>query len=368
MIYLDYAATTPIDKRAIASMESCMLDAWQNPSAAYASAGNARRRLRLARRSIAAMLDAQPNEIVFTSGGTESNNLALSIARGKHAVISAVEHASVLQAAKSMDCDITFIPPDRACRVRPEAVEAAIRADTALISVQFANNETGALQPVGEIGEIARQRRIPFHCDAVQAFGHVPVNVRENKIDLLSVSAHKFYGPRGAGALYVRQGIIPPPIISGGGQEFGLRAGTENVPAICGMAAAAELAREDMAARAECEDLLMDFFAREICARIPECAALCGDAARLPGVRAFLLPGLPSERAIAELDVRGIQVSGGAACASRGDGVSHVYRAMGLSEEQARCVIRISIGRGIGREDMARAADAISQVYRLGAD
>lgn len=368
MIYLDHAATTPICEEALHAMEDCMKNAWHNPSAAYGAAGNARRRLRIARQTVAKTLGAQTNEIIFTSGGTESNNLALSIARGKHAVIFASEHASVLEAARRIGCRTTIIYPDGDCRAAQDKVMAAVREDTALISVQLANNETGAIQPAAEIGAVARRMRVPFHCDAVQAFGHISVNVRELNVDLLSLSAHKFYGPRGAGALYARQGTLSAPIIAGGGQEFGMRAGTENLPAICGMAAAAEMMTADMEQRAEREAALMAEFSRKLRSLIPECTPLCEDVPRLPGVQAFLLPGLSAERAIAELDLKGIMISGGAACASRDEAASHVYRAMGLSEEMAKCVVRISIGRTTRMDELDSAASALKETYRRHAE
>ena len=375
MIYLDHAATTPTDERVLAAMAQCARETWRNPSAAYASAGAARRELREARRALAGMLNAAPQEIMFTSGGTEANNQALAVAgdgsveveaRGGHAVVSAIEHASVLNAAKALCAEVTLVPPDGDGRVSPEAVARAIRPDTRLVSVQLANNETGVLQPVAAIGELTRARRIPLHCDAVQAFGHIPVDVKALKADLLSLSGHKLYGPRGVGALWVRQGVRVPPLMLGGGQELGLRAGTENLPAICGLRVAAELARADMAAESARQRALLDGFMADLRKSIPACRLLGEDAPRLPGVAAILMPGLPSERAIAELDLRGIEVSGGAACATREKGPSHVYRAMGLGEADAACVLRVSVGRSTTAAAMRTAAAAMEAVYGEG--
>lgn len=364
MIYLDYAATTPTDERVVEAMNRCMHESWQNPSAAYAAAGGARRALRQARQAVADMLNAAPQEILFTSGGTEANNQALLMARGGHAVVSAIEHASVLNAARALCREVSLVPPDANGVVAPEAAARALRPDTKLISVQFANNETGAIQPVAAIGALARARRVPFHCDAVQAFGHVPIDVAALNIDLLSLSAHKLYGPRGAGALYARQGAALP-LLHGGGQELGLRAGTENVPAIRGLGVAAALAGEDMDARAARERALLSTFVDDLRRRVPACRLLCEAAPRLPGVAAVLLPGLPSERAVAELDLRGIEVSGGAACASRERAASHVYRALGLCEADAACVLRVSVGRQTTENDLRITAEAIEAVYRL---
>ena len=364
MIYLDHAATTPAHERVIEAMTGCMRTAWHNPSAAYAGTGAARKALRRARQSVAALIGAAAQEVVFTSGGTEANNQALLAARGGHAVISAIEHASVLNAAKALCGSVTLVPPDADGCVSPEAVARALRPDTRLISVMLANNETGVIQPVARIAEIALQRRIPLHCDGVQAAGHIPVDVKALGVDLLSLSGHKLYGPRGVGALYVRQGLSVPPLIRGGGQERGLRAGTENLPGIVGLGAAAELALEDLDGEAAREKALMMAFVEEVARRIPG-AKLLGEAApRLPGVAALLMPRLTSEQAIAALDMKGVEVSGGAACASREQAVSHVYRAMGLSEGDAARVIRVSIGRSTAEKDLRTAAEVIEEVYK----
>lgn len=362
MIYLDHAATTPPDARVIEAMGRCMRLQWLNPSAAYAAAGEARRALRQARREVAALLNAEAGEIIFTSGGTEANNQAMLAARGGHAVVSAIEHPSVLNAARAMCAGVSLVPPDADGRISPDEMARALRDDTRLISVQLANNETGVIQPVAAIGALARKRRIPFHCDAVQAFGHVPIDVRAMNIDLLSLSGHKLYGPRGIGALYARNGAAQA-LIRGGGQELGLRAGTENVPAACGLGVAASLAAGDMDGEAARERALLSAFIGDLRRRVPPCRPLGEGAPRLPGLAAVLLPGLSSERAVAELDLLGIQVSGGAACASRERAASHVYRAMGLSEEDAACVLRVSIGRSTTQNDLREAAEAIARVY-----
>ncbi len=351
MIYLDHAATTPVDERVMDAMMKCMKESFANPSAAYSEAGYARKAQRKARQAVSRMLHCDPSEVFFTSGGTESNNWAMLAARGKHAVVSAIEHASVLEAAKAVCAEVTLVRPDASGVIQPQTVEAAIRPDTALISVQWANNETGVLQPVKDIAKIAHARGALFHTDAVQAFGHVAVGVEH--IDLLSLSAHKFYGPRGAGCLYVKTGTKLPNLLYGGHQEGGLRAGTENTPAICGLGVAAELAVTDMAERAEREKHLLDLFARAIA----PCDAKALGGERLPGVMALLIPGVESEALIAKLDLQGIQLSGGAACAT--GQTSHVYRAMGLSEREAKCVIRVSVGRGTTEEDILTAAKAL---------
>jgi cysteine desulfurase len=309
------------------------------------------------------MLNAKPQEVLFTAGGTEGNNQALTLAKDGHVIVGAVEHASVLKAARGRAAQVTVIPPDGDGRIPPEAIERALRPDTRLICVQYANNETGALQPVAEIGALARSRHVPFLCDAVQAFGKVPIDVRSLNVDLLTLSAHKFYGPRGAGCLYARQGVPLRPLLEGGGQEFGLRSGTEDVPAIEGMRVAAELAGREMNARLARMRELESAFIRSLKRRVPGCRLLAEDAPRLPGVMALLLPGLSSEQAVARLDLMGIQVSAGAACSARSDQISHVYLAMGLSEADARCVIRVSPGWENTAGEMELAAAAIAGVY-----
>ena len=355
-IYLDHAATTPVDERVLEAMVRCMRETFYNPSAAYSAAGQARKVQRLARQAVSRILGCDQNEVFFTSGGTEGNNWAMQATRGKHAVVSAIEHASVLEAAKAYATSVTFVQPDANGVVQPEAVEEAIRPDTALISVQWANNETGVLQPVHEIAKVVHRHGALFHTDAVQAFGHVAVDV-EN-IDLLTLSAHKFYGPRGAGCLYVRSGVRLPSLLHGGGQESGLRAGTENTPAICGLGMAAELAEADMAERAVRERALLNLFVKELSG----CDVRVLGGERLPGVMALFIPGHESEKLIAKLDVQGIQLSGGAACAAGSGEASHVYRAMGLSEREARCVLRISAGRYNTPEDMYQAAQALRRL------
>ena len=363
MIYLDHAATTRPDERVIAEVARAMGECWANPSSPCEMANAARRALRLARQTIAGMLGAQPGEVLFTASGSEANAQALRLAAGGHAVVSMIEHASVLNAAKRHARSVSLVRPGADGAISPEDVAAAIRPDTRLISVQLVNNETGAIQPVRAIGQLARKRRIPFHCDAVQAFGQIPIDVEAMKIDLLSLSAHKFYGPRGVGALYVREGIALLPLIDGGGQEFGLRGGTENVPGICGMRVAAVLAAEDMALRSARERALIDALIESAAQKFPGCRPLCAGADRAPGIVALLLPGMDSERAVAALDARGIVVSGGAACASHVQKPSHVYRAMGLSEVDAKCVLRVSVGRHTTPSEIGAAAGAMGELF-----
>jgi len=330
-----------------------------NPSAAYSAAGHGRREIRLAKETLSDMLGADRTELVFTSGGTEANNLALRQAAGRHVVLSAIEHKSVLEAASAQGCQITLVPPDNCGKVDPAHIQAAIRPDTALISVQFANNETGVLQPIAEIGAIARRHKVFFHTDAVQAFGHIPISVSDASIDMLSASAHKLYGPLGAGFLYIRQGVPARPLIAGGGQEGALRSGTENIPAIAGFRVAAELAQADMPSRDERLRQLTDAFLQQLRQHRPEISAIAECSDRLPGILALHLPGVSSEAAIARLDSAGIRISGGAACGVGTSSASHVLTAMGLQPEQANEVIRISPGRHTTSVEMQMAAESI---------
>ena len=354
MIYLDHAATTPPDPRVIEAVIRCMQDSWANPSSVYDAASPARRELRLCRQAIADMLRCDPNEVYFTSGGSEGNAWAMRASQGGPIVTSAIEHASVLLASPGA----VRIQPDEQGVIQPEAVERALQKKPALLSIQWANNETGAIQPIQEISRLARKHRVLFHVDAVQAFGHLPVDA--SLCDLMTLSAHKLYGPRGAGCLYVRAGVKLPPLIPGT-QEMNLRGGTENVPAVCGFRIAAELAQADLAEHAERERALLQHFEEHL--RIPCMRKLSAQAERLPGLAAYFLPALPAEHAIARLDLRGIAVSGGAACHARSSQPSHVYQAMGLSPEDSRCVIRISVGHSSTMEQMEQAAEALTEIW-----
>lgn len=361
-INLDHAATTTPEPLVIQAIVEAMQSSTANPSAAYSAAGNPRRLLREARATLAAMLDCAPQELFFTSGGTESNNWALRQAAGRHVVLSAIEHKSVLLAAQNQGCSISYVAPQADGTLSPAAVEAALRPDTALVSVQLANNEIGALQPVAELGRLIRARNILFHCDAVQGFGQLSVAPHQLGVDLLSASAHKLYGPRGIGLLFVRQGITTQPLLAGGGQEGGRRAGTENVAAAHGFAVAASLAAADMAVRNDHALYLRTLLLQALEQAAPQVTQLCATAPRLPAITSLLLPHMSSEEMIARLDVRGIAVAGGAACASSSGQPSHVLLAMGLSPRQASSVIRISVGRHSTPQEIAAAAAAIGEI------
>lgn len=352
-VYLDHAATTFPDEAVIEAMAACMRTAPFNASAAYSAAGAARRIHRQARRRIAAMLSCPPEDICFTSGGTECNNRVIRAFSSCQIAVSAIEHHSILEPARAAGCHITKVYPDATGFVSPEAVAAALTPDTKLVCLQWANNETGVIQPIREVYALCKARKIHLHVDAVQAFGHIPVSAE--CCDSMSISAHKLYGPRGVGAHYVRNRAALPPLLWGGSQESGMRAGTENTPAICGFDAAAQIALEDMQPRMDRERALLDGFISHLKDVCPDIALLGKARERLPGVAAIHLPGISAEAAIAALDLRGVMISGGAACASRSGKPSHVYTAMGLPPEEAASVIRVSIGRHTTQEELAYA-------------
>lgn len=360
LIYLDHAATTFPDEAVIKAMAVCMRTHSYNASAAYSAAGHARRIHRLARQHISNMLSCPPENLCFTSGDTEANNWAVHAFSGSHVVVSAIEHHSILASARAAGCRVAHALPDTTGFVSPEAVEAACTSETKLVCLQAANNETGVIQPIREVYALCKARRIHLHVDAVQAFGHIPVSAEY--CDSMSLSAHKLYGPRGIGALYSRSPL--PPLLHGGGQERGMRAGTENTPAICGFDTAVQLACEDMAARMQRERQLLAGFIAQLKAVVPDIILLGESRERLPGVAALLLPGISAEAAIAAMDLRGVMIAGGAACASHSGQPSHVYTAMGLSGEQAARVIRVSIGRHTTAEQLDYAAEALISVIR----
>ena len=361
-IYLDHAATTFPEEAVVKAMAQCMRAVPYNASAAYDAAGEARRIQRLCRSQIASMLACDPAQILFTSGGTEANNQAVFSFAGEHVVLSAIEHASIIEAAKAAGCRISLALPDHNGVVSAESIARALRPETKLICLMAANNETGVLQPLEAVHALAKQCRIHLHVDAVQAFGHVPVSSRF--CDSMSLSAHKLYGPRGAGALYVRSGASIRPLLYGGGQERGLRAGTENTPALCGFYVAAQMADADIQLRMERESMLLRAFVSRLQAALPDLTLLGSSAERLPGVCALHVPGVSAERLIAALDLQGVLISGGAACAAHSGAPSHVYTAMGFSKEEAACVVRISIGRHTTQEELDAAAAAFESVIR----
>ena len=371
MIYADNAATTRMSEAAIETMNAVLRDAWGNPSSLYGTGQRAKEVLEEARKKVADVIGAEPREIYFTSGGSESDNQAiLSAARlgekngKKHIISTAFEHHAVLHTLKKLEAegfDVTLLDVHTDGLVRPEEVEAAIREDTCLVTVMFANNEIGTIQPIRKIGEICRARGVLFHTDAVQAMGHIPVDVKADDIDMLSASAHKFHGPKGVGFLYVKKGVRLTNLIEGGAQERGKRAGTENVAGIAAMARALSDAAENMAANAAHMTAMRDRLIAGL-EKIPH-AALNGDRCRrLPGNVSFCFEGIEGESLLLYLDDEGIQASSGSACTSGSLDPSHVLLAIGRVHDVAHGSLRLSIGEDISEEDVDYIIDAVSRV------
>lgn len=370
-IYADNAATTKISPAAREAMTKCMEEAYGNPSSLHSVGQKAAEVLQKAREDIAEILGADFREIYFTSGGTEADNQAIYSAavfgakKGrKHIISSAIEHHAVLHMLNRLEkegFEITLLDVGEKGIVDPEDVRKAIREDTALVTIMYANNEIGTLQPIREIAEICREKKVIFHTDAVQAAGHVPINVTEEKIDMLSLSAHKFHGPRGIGVLYVRKGVPLFNLIEGGAQERGRRPGTENLPAIVGMAAALKEAVSDMEAAGEKTAALRDILIEGL-SKIPH-ARLNGDARRrLPGNVNFCFEGIEGESLLLLLDNKGIAASSGSACTSGSLDPSHVLLALGLPHEVAHGSLRLSISEENTEEEMRYIVDAVREV------
>ncbi len=360
MIYADNAATTRMSEAAIQTMTSLMNENWGNPSSLYVHGQKAKEALEKAREEIASVIGANAREILFTSGGSEADNQIILSAAGlgvkngkKHIISSAFEHHAVLHTLKKLEregFEITLLDVHENGIVDPSQVEDAIRDDTCLVTIMYANNEIGTIQPIRKIGEICRRRHVLFHTDAVQAIGHIPVDVAADNIDLLSASAHKFHGPKGVGFLYAKKGIRLQSLIEGGAQERGLRAGTENVPGIAAMAAALKEAQEGMETAAAHQKKMRDKLIEGL-KQIPHCA-LNGDAARrLPGNVNFCFEGIEGESLLLLLDDKGICASSGSACTSGSLDPSHVLLAIGRVHDVAHGSLRLSIGETITEEE-----------------
>lgn len=371
-IYLDNSATTQVDERVLDAMLPCFREYYGNASSVHLFGQEARGIVEEARRSVAGLIGADTKEIVFTSGGTESDNWALwgiwnaNRAAGNHFITTRIEHPAILatcQVMESAGAEITRVPVDASGCVAPEAIEAAIRETTRLISVMHANNETGVIQPIREIAEIARRRNVPLHTDAVQSVGKIPVNVRELNVDMLSLSGHKIHGPKGIGALYIRKGIKIAPYMTGGSHERKRRAGTENVPAIAGLGAAARLSGEHLPEMAACVGALRDRLEQYVMARIPG-ARLNGAGARLPNISNISFDRLEGEAAVIALDLEGVAVSTGSACASGSLDPSHVLTAMGLRPEVVQGSLRFSLSRYTSEDEMDRALEILNAIVQ----
>ena len=370
-IYADNAATTRMSRTAIEAMIPYMENVYGNPSSLYSIGQEAKEALDRAREQVAAVINADPGEILFTSGGSEADNQALRSAaaigarKGKrHIISSAFEHHAILHTLNRLEkegFEVTLLPVHEDGLIVPAELEAAIRQDTGLVTIMTANNEIGTIQPIGEIGEICKRHGVIFHTDAVQAVGHLPIDVKEMQIDMLSASAHKFHGPKGVGFLYARKGIALTNLIEGGAQEKGKRAGTENVPGIMSMAAALKEAADHMGENAAHQTALRDRLIRGLL-EIPH-SALNGDAhRRLPGNANFCFEGIEGESLLLLLDDKGISASSGSACTSGSLDPSHVLLAIGRVHDVAHGSLRLSLGDDITEEDVDYIIQSVKEV------
>jgi cysteine desulfurase len=368
-VYLDYNATAPVRQEALDAFNNAIRDGYGNPASTHAVGRRARRIQDDAREKIAELIGANGPEVYFVAGGTEGNNIAIlgtAAMHGRgHVITSRIEHPAVLEACRNLDpCafDVTYLDADASGRVDPEAVRDAIRDDTILISVMWVNNETGVIQPVETIGAIARQNRVKFHTDAVQAFGRIPLDVRRIPVDLLTISAHKFCAPKGVGALYVRRGVKVASTVHGGGQERGLRSGTENVPGVAAMAEAAVLASAEREAESARLASLRDRLEDEIARGISDTHVNGAGAPRVANTLNLRFEGADGEAVLIGLDENGVAVSSASACAASSNEPSHVLMAMGLSKRDADESLRLSLGRLSVPSDVDRCLDVLPGV------
>ena len=374
-IYLDYNSTTPVDRAVLEAMLPYFADSFGNASSIHSAGQRGRAAVDAARESVAALIGAKPAEIVFTSGGTEADNLALfgavaaSNQTRKHIITTAIEHHAVLNAAQALEkqgVEVTFVPVGASGIVDPEDIRRALRPESILISVMHANNEIGTIQPIEEIGRIAAEADVYFHSDAVQSAGKLPLDVNRLGVDFLSLSAHKIYGPKGVGALYVRAGTPLEPQFYGGHHERDQRPGTENVPGIVGLGNAAELANENLTGDVLQLAILRDRLERALVGSLPS-VRINGDAKwRIPNTTNLAFAGASGESLVIALDLQGVACSTGAACSSGAVEPSHVLLAIGLSPDDARSSLRFSLGRTTTSDEIESAIEIIpAAVERL---
>lgn len=375
LIYLDNAATTPCDKRVAERMADILANTYGNPSSHYSIGYEAKELLDEAREKVAAALNAQPNEIFFTGCGSEADNWAVKgaalagAAKGKkHLVTTAFEHHAILNAMAALEKQgftVTYVKPDRDGMIHPEDIAAAIRPDTALVSVMLANNEIGTIQPIVEIATICREKGVLLHTDAVQAVGAIPVDVKALGVDLLSLSGHKFNGPKGVGALYCRRGVFLPNLIDGGGQESRRRAGTENLAGIVGMAMALELAVQSLPEKMAHQTALRDYVIRNVLDNIPDTMLNGSWEHRLPGNANLNFLGLEGETILLDLDMHGICASTGSACNSDSLDPSHVLAAIGVPEGMGHGSMRFSFGPQNTMEEVQTLCEVLKEIIPM---
>ncbi|HET8567814.1 MAG TPA: cysteine desulfurase family protein [Candidatus Limnocylindria bacterium] len=371
-VYLDHAATTPVDPEVADAMAAVLRTAHGNPSSIYGEGREARALVDRAREDVAGAIGAEPPEIVFTSGGTEADNLALRgvlLARrdeGDGLVTTAVEHHAVLDTARQLARDahvrVTVLPVDRSGRVTAAQVAAALDDRTVLVSVMHGNNEIGTLEPIDEIGRVCRERGVTFHSDAVQTVGALDVDVRRLPVDLITINAHKLYGPKGVGALYVRTGTRLATVQTGGGQERGRRTGTENVAGIVGLGVAMRIATRRRAGDAAGQSALRDRLIAAVRSRIPGAVLTGHPTERLPNNASFCFPGTQGEALVVALDLAGFAVSSGSACTSGSTEPSHVLLALGLDRAVAQGSVRVTVGRSTTEADVDAFVDALAGI------
>ncbi len=373
IIYLDNAATTKTAKEAIDAMLPFFMEQYGNAGSIYSLGTKSKQAMEESRRILAESIKAKSSEIYFTSGGSEADNWALKAAaeayrsKGKHIIVSEIEHHAILNTCeylKQNGYEITYVDVDEYGILKLDELRKAIRSDTILISVMFANNEVGTIQPVKEIGEIAKEHDILFHTDAVQAYGHIPIDVKEYSIDMLSTSAHKINGPKGVGFLYVRQGLKLHSLIHGGGQERGWRAGTENIPGIAGYGAAVRKAEASLKERMEKERSLRDHMIDRLLREIPDCSLNGHRAKRLPGNVNVSFPSVEGEALLILLDMEGICASSGSACTQGLPDPSHVLLAMGVSRQRAKGSLRLTLSSDNTREEIDYTVDKIKEILK----
>ena len=371
-VYLDHAATTPVDSEVAEAMARVLRDTHGNPSSIYAEGRAARAAVDRARDDVAAAVGADPAEIVFTSGGTEADNLALRGALKARRderdglVTTAIEHHAVIDTARDLErfahVRLTVVGVDRTGRIDPGAIRDAIDERTSLVSVMHANNEIGTIEPIAEIGAICREQDVTFHSDAVQSVGALDFDVRKITVDLVSINAHKFYGPKGVGALYVRRGARVATMQTGGGQEKGRRTGTENVAGIVGLGVAMRIARERRATESPRQAGLRDRIISGVRSRVPGAVLTGHPTERLPNNASFCIPGTDGESLIVALDLEGFAVSSGSACTSGETEPSQVLLALGLDRELAKGSLRVTVGRSTTEAQVDAFIEALSRV------
>ena len=371
MSYMDHSATSPVDPEVLEAMLPYFKASFGNASTLYSLGREARTAMEKARKQVASLIGARAEEVYFTSGGTESDNLAIkgTISRlkgkGNHIITSAIEHPAVEETCKYLEKNgytVTYLPVGEDGIVKMEDLKDSIREDSILITIMHANNEIGTIQPIKEIGALAREKGIYFHTDAVQSVGKIPVNVEDMKVDLLSISAHKLYGPKGVGALYIRKGVRIDPLFHGGGHEREMRPGTENIPGIVGLGKACQLAEENLDKNMEYVSSLRDKLIKGVLEGIEQSFLNGHPNKRLPNNANFCFSSIEGESLILQLDVKGINASTGSACSSNKLEPSHVLMAIGLEEVDAHGSLRISLGKANTPEDVDYTIDAISEV------